>query len=140
MARGMFHKVGGKQAREAEKHGFVQVDRGTARRFFESGKTVIVTGSRVPPAHFTKGYKLAIVLEGSMEGCSCPQLLPGVDSSRALTIRSRTPVVRRGEFLTSRTRDFDGFMVGVDREMQRSPYGPRAVTFVLRSEYPRMDR
>jgi len=137
MARGMFHKVGGKQSREAEKHGFVQVDRETARRFFESGKTVIVTGSRVPPAHFTKGYKLAIVLEGSMVGCGNPQLLPGVagsgGGSRSLAVRTRAaPAVR--------SRDFDGFMVGVDREMQRSPYGPRAVTFVLRSEYPRLDR
>jgi hypothetical protein len=135
MARGFFHTVGGAQAREAEKRGFVKVDRATARRFYESGQSVIVTGSRVPPEHFLSGYKLAFVLEQSGRGVGAGsgtggQLLgrgSGQDRAMALaSARSR-----------SKPSDFDTLMSDLERRMERGPYG-RVVTFVLRKEFPRM--
>ena len=54
MPRGEYHKVGGRQAREALEHGWVKVDRATAARLFERGMPVTATGTRVHPAHFGK--------------------------------------------------------------------------------------
>jgi hypothetical protein len=143
MARGLFHKVGGQQASDAKRHGFIKVDRATARRFFDAGKTVIVTGSRVDPVHFLSGFKLAIVLEGGVAGWAggCPELLPdGRGGSRALSEGSSRALARVGRSPVVRGADFDTFMAAVDRQMVSSPYGPAAVTFVLRKEFPRMDR
>ncbi len=146
MARGLFHKVGGAQAREAERLGFVKIDRATARRFFEIGKTVIVTGSQVDPHHFTGGYKLAILLDrGGCDGC--PELLSGeAPASRALPAgrgSHEEPYVELSSGRWARKRlppspHFDRFMAEVDAKMKRSPYGPHVVTFVYRKDFPRL--
>jgi hypothetical protein len=129
MARGIFHKVGGEQAREAERLGFVKVDRSTAKRFYERGFPVIVTGSRVPPRHFLGGQRLALVLD---KGSQDRNLLSmNGSASKALVLRSASRSVNGS---------FDSFMAGVDREMRTSPFGPHAVTFVLLKDYPRLDR
>lgn len=130
MARGFFHKVGGSQAREAERRGFVKIDRATAKRFWERGFPVIVTGSRVDPEHFLGGQRLALVMEKRGSRSLLAPRLP---------TPARTALALRGD-ARLRSSDFDTFMRGVDEQMKRSPFGPHAVTFVLRDDYPRLDR
>lgn len=63
MPRGMLHKVGGTQARDARASGYVKVDRATAGRLYASGVPIIVSGSRVKPEHLLSGHRLAWIYD-----------------------------------------------------------------------------
>lgn len=63
MPRGMLHKVGGTQARDARAEGYVKIDRATAARLYLSNVPIIVSGSRVKPEHLLSGQRLAWIYD-----------------------------------------------------------------------------